>query len=82
MADARTVKQKLRKLLRVVDFDVETQRSITAQLERELNTSLSQHKPLIKVCHFLAACGQVDAPLSLPALHLHGWPNHTQPPLS
>ncbi|KAL4857528.1 RNA polymerase II transcriptional coactivator [Chlorella vulgaris] len=48
MADARTVKQKLRKLLRVVDFDVETQRSITAQLERELNTSLSQHKPLIK----------------------------------
>lgn len=45
----RIVKQQLRQLLRNVDFETETQRSITHRLEQELDVSLSQFKPLIKV---------------------------------
>ncbi|PRW20186.1 transcriptional coactivator p15 [Chlorella sorokiniana] len=47
-ADARIVKQRLRALLRTVDFETETQRTITAKLENELGMPLSAHKPLIK----------------------------------
>ena len=49
MADAKIVKQKLRNLLKEVDFDTATQRSITQTLEQELEVNLSQHKPMIKV---------------------------------
>ncbi|KAI7839951.1 hypothetical protein COHA_006345 [Chlorella ohadii] len=47
-ADARIVQQRLRTLLRTVDFETETQRTITAKLEQELGVPLSAHKPLIK----------------------------------
>lgn len=49
MADEKIVKQKLRTLLKEVDFETATQRSITQKLEEELEVNLSQHKPMIKV---------------------------------
>lgn len=45
----RIVKQRLQQVLRKVDFETETQRTITHRLEQELGVSLSQFKPLIKV---------------------------------
>lgn len=47
---AKIVRAKLRKLLRRVDMDSATQRSIQKELEEDLGVPLDDYKQLIKVC--------------------------------
>jgi hypothetical protein len=62
MADEKIVKQKLRTLLKEVDFETATQRSITQKLEQELEVNLFQHKPMIKVrCRRRCRCTVLPA---------------------
>lgn len=53
-ADARIVRQRLRRLLQNADMESSTQRTLTQQLEAELGLgpgALAAHKPLIKVSY-------------------------------